>query len=92
MEREIRMAAKLYECRDAVKEILGEDYNAKIQKYMNVVLEIMKLKKIEAIPALLLLSKTEAYKGNDAATLFFMAAICEIIEPTKPEKITTKSK
>jgi predicted house-cleaning noncanonical NTP pyrophosphatase (MazG superfamily) len=78
----VRMAAKLYECRDAAKSIFQDLYKEKLEPYKNVVEAVMASKNLEAIPALLEVSKTATYNESGFVQMMFMAAVVEIIEPS----------
>ncbi|OYX86780.1 MAG: hypothetical protein B7Y83_00130 [Flavobacteriales bacterium 32-34-25] len=80
MIREIEMAQKLHKCRDTVKRFWKEEFPEKIKPYSDIVKAVMNAKHIEAIPALLEISKTETYQEEGMAQLMFMAATVELIE------------
>lgn len=44
---------------------------------------VMKANKIEEIPALLKISQTQTYQDSDIGQMMFMAAVVELIEPSK---------
>lgn len=82
MEKQIKIAAKLYECRDIAKMIYKNEYKEEIQPYIDALKKIMKAKDLQVIPALLLISKTDLYQGSGMTQLMFMAAVVEILEPS----------
>ena len=82
MEKEIKIAAKLYECRDSAKLLFKTEYKKKIQPYIDALNNLMKAKELKVIPALLLISKTEAYQESGMTQLMFMTAVVEILEPS----------
>lgn len=82
MEQEIKIAAKLYKCRDTAKQILKTDYHERLKPYIGLIKTVMRENKIDEIPALLKISKTSVYEGG-FNQLYFMAAVCELIEPSK---------
>lgn len=85
MEKNIRIVAKLYECRDAAKslaKIKGKDYKEMLEVYTDIIKKVMVANKEEEIPALLRISKTHTYNDNPTAQLLFMAATVELIEPS----------
>jgi hypothetical protein len=82
MEKEIKIAAKLYKCRDTAKQILGAKYQERLEPYIALIKTVMRENKIEELPALLIISKTKIYEDG-FNQLYFMAAVCEIIEPSK---------
>lgn len=82
MEKQIKMAAKLYECRDTAKAFFKEQYKEKLQPYTHILKEVMKANNLEEIPALLKISKTQHYQENGMAQMMYMAAVVELIEPS----------
>jgi predicted house-cleaning noncanonical NTP pyrophosphatase (MazG superfamily) len=82
MEKHIKTAAKLYECRDTAKRFFNEQYKEKLKPYIHVLKHLMKDKNLEEIPALLEISKTEHYKENAMDQMMYMAAVVELIEPS----------
>jgi hypothetical protein len=82
MEKQIKMAAKLYKCRDTAKAFFKEEYKQKLEPYTYILKEVMKANKIEEIPALLKISQTEHYQENGMVQMMYMAAVVELIEPS----------
>lgn len=83
MEQQIKMAAKLYECRDTAKKLFKHEYKEKLKPYTVLLQNVMKANNLEEIPALLLISKTETYQESGMAQMMFMAAVVELIEPSE---------
>lgn len=81
--RNIKMAAKLYECRDTAKAFFKEDYNDRLVPYISILKAVMANNNLEEIPALLKISKTQHYHENGMAQMMYMAAVVELIEPTQ---------
>lgn len=82
MEQEIKMAAKLYKCRDTAKVFFKGEYKEKLQPYSHILKEVMKANNLKEIPALLKISKMQHYQENGMAQLMYMAAVVELIEPS----------
>ena len=82
MEKEIKIAARLYGCRDAAKQILGTDYHERLKPYITLIKTVMRENKIEELPALLMISETSIFE-DPFNQLYFMASVCEMIEPSK---------
>jgi len=82
MEKQIKMAAKLYECRDTAKKFLGAEYKERLKPYTQILKATMKANNLEEIPALLKVSQTETYQDNPIGQMMFMAATVELIEPS----------
>ena len=81
-EKQIKLAAKLYEFRDIAKRFFKDDYKERLQPYTHILKEVMKANNLEELPALLKISKTEHYQGNPMAQMMYMAAVVELIEPS----------
>ncbi len=82
MEKEIKMAAKLYKCRDTAKSFLRDEYPTKLKPYTDLLLAVMRVNNLEAIPALLKISETDTYQNNPLGQMMFMAAVVEMMKPT----------
>lgn len=80
MEKEIKIAAKLYDIRATAKKFLGKDYEDRIKPYKDLVKSVMKEHKIEAANALLKISESEAYKSEGIAQMMFVAATTDLME------------
>ncbi len=86
MEKQVKMAAKLYACRDAAKtlaKINKRDYLEMLEPYIVILKQVMLANNLEEIPALLVVSGTKTYQESDMGQLLFMAATVELIEPTE---------
>lgn len=81
-EQQIKMASKLYECRDTAKAFFKEQYKEKLLPYTHVLKEVMKSNNLTEISALLKISKTNHYQENGMAQMMYMAAVVELIEPS----------
>jgi hypothetical protein len=80
----IQMTAKLYDCRETAKKLAkmqNKNFIDIINPYKVIIEQVKEAKKIETIPALLLISKTESYNENGMTQLLLLAAVCEIMEP-----------
>lgn len=78
----LQMAAKLYDCRDTAKRFFRDDFPDKIKPYQEAITKVMDNKKLEVLPAILLISKSETYQSDGMIQLLFLAAACEIMEPS----------
>ncbi len=85
MEQQIKIAAKLYKCRDTAKSFFREQYKEKLQPYTHILREVMKANNLEEIPALLKVSETHHYQESGMAQMMYMAAVVELIEPNAQE-------
>lgn len=82
MENYIKIAAKLYKCRDTAKSFLKDEYKERLQPYTDIIKEVMKANNLEPLSALLKISKTKHYQENGFTQMMYMAAIVELIEST----------
>lgn len=85
MEQQIKMAAKLYECRDTAKSLAkmqGENYKEMLAPYTDIITKVMKANNLKHIPALLKISGTKTYQDSGMAQMLFMAALTELMEPS----------
>lgn len=82
-EQQIKLAAKLYQCRDAAKSLYGKEYKAELKWYISRIYDYQKKQKVETLPAVLAICSLPSVKENASATMMFMAAAVEIIEPSK---------
>lgn len=82
-EQQIKMAAKLYKCRDASKTLYGTEYQHKIKWYIDTLNGYAKHKSLDTLPAVIDYCSLPDVKENETAVMLFMAAAVEIIEPSK---------
>ena len=82
-EQQIKIAAKLYDCRKTAKRFFKEEYQTKLEPYTDLIKETMMENNLEELPALLKISETLLYHDNPMAQMMFMAATVELIEPSK---------
>lgn len=86
MEQQIKIAAKLYKCRDTAKsyaKIQNEDYHKMLQPYSEIIQAVMEADKLDHIHALLKISESKTYQDSGMAQLLFMAALVELMEPSE---------
>jgi hypothetical protein len=84
MEKEIKIAARLYECRDSAKTVAkfrNVSYTEMLKPYTDIIEKVMKANNLKHIPALLRISETKTYQDSEMAQLLFMAALTEMMEP-----------
>jgi hypothetical protein len=79
MEKEVKMAAKMYEMRDAAKSPLGEHYAADMQKHGAQIKKVAEHFKCSIFKAGAMMA-TEA--GGGMMTILIIAATVEMIEPS----------
>ncbi len=61
----------------------GKDYKEMLNPYTHILRQVMKANNLGEIPALLKISNTQHYQENGMAQLMYMAAVVELIEPSK---------
>lgn len=79
MANAIQMAAKLYECRDAARNILGGRYAEKMREYGDAVRAMAAEQGCGELEAGTRLAKAT---GDGMAAVLVLAATVEIIEPS----------
>lgn len=80
MEQQVKLAAKLYQCRDTAKRFFRDEYEAKLKPYRNIIEAHQKKFNLEVLPSVLELCSFESVRDNGMATMLFMAAAVEMIE------------
>lgn len=80
----IQKAAKLYECRDTARTLLGAEYPAKIAEWKKLVADEAKRTNRNALEAAITLNKrvVDGMPGDGFSMLLIFAAAVEIIEPS----------
>lgn len=86
MEQQIKIAAKLYDCRDTAKRFFKEDFWEKIKPHTEIIKQVMKSNGIGEMKALLKISETEMYQDSGMTQMMFIAAMVELLEPSKPNE------
>ncbi len=79
-EQHVRVAAQMYDCRDAARRLLGDKYHARMQAYGCVVRGVARRANCNDIVAGATVIKAAGLQGIDA--LLIMAAVVEMVEPT----------
>jgi uncharacterized membrane protein len=82
VEQQVKLAAKLYQCRDTAKRFFRDEYEAKLKPYRNIIDAHQKKFNLEVLPSVLELCSFESVRDNGMATMLFMAAAVEMIEPS----------
>jgi hypothetical protein len=77
-EKRIDIAHRLYRCRKTAKNLLGEQYQAKMAEYKVLIREWMPRFNNEVLEAVLAMA--ECIKEHVFGTIFLMAAAVEMIE------------
>lgn len=79
-QKQIQMAAKLYEMRDAAKSLLGERYADEMAEYGKVIRILAKRRGISELAAATAMSKDASLSA--LGVLKVMAAVVEMTEPS----------
>lgn len=82
MEKQVKIANKLYECRDTAKRFFKEEFKIKIEPHTHILKQVMKANTCDELQALLMISKTETFQENHFSQMLFFAAAVELIEPS----------
>jgi hypothetical protein len=83
MEKEIKITAQLYKCRDTAKRFFREEYAKKLMPYIEIIKQVMKVHNLEVLEAILKISETKTYLEDGIVQLLFMAAAVEMMEPSE---------
>lgn len=82
-EAHIKIAAKLYECRDACKKLYKGGYKKEMQDYARYIHAYIKKNGGDEInAAIALASEVQGEYGGGTFTMKIMAAAVELIEPS----------
>jgi hypothetical protein len=84
MEKQIKLAARLYRCRDTARTLYGDEYQAKMKEYREYIEACMKAKGLDELQAVLYLStEIKAFKETEMGVVNLMAAVVEMLEPSR---------
>ena len=81
-EQAVKMAAKLYECRDTAKRVFGAGYPERIAAYGRVVKSAANAMECSELSAATTLANKA---GGGMAAICYLAAAVEIMEPSNGE-------
>lgn len=83
MEKQIKVAAKLYECRDTAKRFYRNEFKDKVDPYKKLITRYMdKTGKSVLISVLEICEIDEIKEKGGFVIMMFMAAAVELIEPS----------
>ena len=80
MEKEIKIAAKLYLCRDTAKRYFGSEYEDTILPCKRLITERQKVTNKPVLEVLIECLQLKSVQDNAMAMMMFNAAAIEIIE------------
>ena len=81
MQNIVQLAAKLYDCRDTAKSVLGDKYLDRMKAYGQVVKSTANAMNCGEIKAAIAL----ADKAGGMAAIFYIASVVEMTEPSNVE-------
>jgi hypothetical protein len=81
-EEKIKLAARLYRCRDTAKRFYGDEFLETITPYMQVVAGVAKEKGIDELLAVMQICEDEVIANNGWTVTLLMAAAVELSEPS----------
>lgn len=88
-EKQVRLAAQLYEVRDSMRFLHGEKYGERSARAGELVKRVADLKKVEILVAAQLLAKEADENGHPYNALLFVAAAVDILDrPEAPARTT----
>ena len=79
MEKQIQIAAKLYECREAARLLLGDSYSVRMAEYGQIVNCVAEGKSLGILEAATEIAKDPALNGYEKIQV--LASAVELIEP-----------
>lgn len=79
-EQHVAMAAKMYECRDTARRLLGDKFHQRMDEYARVVRAVAKRDNCNDIVAGATVIKEAGLQG--IGSLLLMAAVVEMTEPS----------
>jgi hypothetical protein len=82
MEQQIKMAAKLYRCRDTATRFFGDEYKEKIEPYKKIIADVARDKNIGELEAMMKICEDDVIKNNGWTLMLLMAAAVELVEPS----------
>lgn len=83
-EQDVKLAERLYECRDTCKKLYGADWKDKIQFHTNIIRACMKKYNLNELRAAKkLIDDNYDADSSGVFTLKVLAAVVEMIEPTE---------
>ncbi len=82
MEKQVKIAAKLYECRDTAKRFYKDEFTEKIKPYSEILEKVKKAKGIDTLQSALKIASLESMKEDGFGTMMLFAATVEMLEPS----------
>jgi hypothetical protein len=83
IEEKIKMAAKLYQCRDSAKFLHGKEYKRRMEDYGKYIYAYMAKQGVDELQAAInLCTEVKDMDGAGMFTMNIFAAAIELIEPS----------
>lgn len=82
-EQQVKIANRMYECRDSSRSILGENYHDKMRTLMVLVRKVAADHNESEIQAGARIIRECGFTGVNL--MFMMAAVVECVEPSEPK-------
>jgi hypothetical protein len=79
----VQMAAKLYQCRDSAKTLMGDKYKAEIAKFSELIAAQAKRDGCSELSA----ATDLAAKAGGFGAVYMLAAYVELVEPSEPPNV-----
>lgn len=84
-QQQIRIADRLYKCRDTAKSLLGERYADYVKKWIELVRDVAAAHNLQTMEVVPFIQRREAQAGKaltEVQILWLAAATVEILEPS----------
>lgn len=79
-EKQVRIAARLYEIRDAMRRLFGERYAEQLKPFQQMLERLKEQSGLDTLAAATYIAKQ--LDAGDPAIMMLMAAAVEIVEPS----------
>jgi hypothetical protein len=87
-EPAVRLTSKLYEMRDAARQLLGSDYARRMAAYREPIETVQAKLKLRS-PIMAAAKICENVDAGGFEVIFIMAAVVEMLEPSRPPQAPT---
>lgn len=82
MKKQIKIAAKLYQCRDTAKRFYKDEFKYKVEPYKECIRKYMDKSDKDELLSVMEICEVDEMKEKGFAIIMFMAAAIELIEPS----------
>ncbi len=82
IESQVKLAAKLYKCRDTAKQLYKQEYHAKMREYQEYIKAAMVKYGLDELPAVMKMIKEGGSDINGMTVVLLLSATIEMIEPS----------